>query len=283
MTPKNQQWLKEYRLPIIITVLLHGILLVWMSADFVGESSLKTRQPKSIQATLVQRKEVAKPVPKKPIKPKVDNTTAKKKVAAKRKAERAKAEKARKARIAKKKADADAAAKAKKKKAAKEKAAKVKAAKAKAAKEKAAKIAADKAAAQKALADAQQKAEQQAREQDLLNSIAEEESAMQGAEDETLAMSYIGVIEQTVQQNWSRPPTARNGMEVLLEIQLVPNGAVVQVNVLKSSGDAAFDRSAIVAVNKSERFPEIADLPNRVFEKYYRKFNLLFKPEDLRL
>ncbi|CAA0081512.1 Protein TolA [BD1-7 clade bacterium] len=280
MIPKNQQWLKEYRLPIIITVLLHGILLVWMSADFVGESSLKTRQPKSIQATLVQRKEVAKPVPKKPIKPKVDNT-AKKKAAARRKAERVKAEKARKARIAKKKADA--AAKVKKQKAAKEKAAKVKTAKAKAAKEKAAKIAADKAAAQKALADAQQKAEQQAREQDLLNSIAEEESAMQGAEDETLAMSYIGVIEQTVQQNWSRPPTARNGMEVLLEIQLVPNGAVVQVNVLKSSGDAAFDRSAIVAVNKSERFPEIADLPNRVFEKYYRKFNLLFKPEDLRL
>ena len=39
---------------------------------------------------------------------------------------------------------------------------------------------------------------------------------------------------------------------------------------------------AINAVQKAERFPELQDLPTRVFEQNFRRFTLLFKPEDLR-
>ena len=81
---------------------------------------------------------------------------------------------------------------------------------------------------------------------------------------------------------WSRPPSARNGMEALLQIQLIPTGEVVSVSVLKSSGNAAFDRSAINAVQKAASFPELQSLPTREFEKTFRRFRLLFRPEDLR-
>ncbi len=81
---------------------------------------------------------------------------------------------------------------------------------------------------------------------------------------------------------WSRPPSARNGMEALLSLQLVPSGDVVSVSLVRSSGSAAFDRSAINAVEKAGSFPELARLPRAEFERSFRRFSLLFRPEDLR-
>ena len=97
-----------------------------------------------------------------------------------------------------------------------------------------------------------------------------------------MAASYAALIQQTVVNYWSRPPSARNGMEALLEVQLVPTGEVVSVSLLRGSGNSAFDRSAMNAVEKAGSFPELQNLPTREFEKNFRRFRLLFKPEDLR-
>ena len=86
--------------------------------------------------------------------------------------------------------------------------------------------------------------------------------------------NYDALIQQTVVNYWSRPPSARNGMEALLSIQLIPTGEVVSVSVLKSSGNGAFDRSAINAVEKAGSFPELKNLPPREFERTFRRFRL---------
>lgn len=118
---------------------------------------------------------------------------------------------------------------------------------------------------------------------DLARAMAAEEQAMEAAATaEEMAASYAALIQQTVINYWSRPPSARNGMEALLQIQLIPTGEVVSVTVLKSSGNSAFDRSAINAVEKAGSFPELQSLPSREFEKTFRRFRLLFRPEDLR-
>jgi colicin import membrane protein len=118
---------------------------------------------------------------------------------------------------------------------------------------------------------------------DLARAVAEEEQQLEAtATAEEMAASYAALIQQTVVNYWSRPPSARNGMEALLAIQLIPTGEVVSVSVLKSSGSTAFDRSAINAVEKAGSFPELQNLPSREFEKTFRRFRLLFRPEDLR-
>ena len=118
---------------------------------------------------------------------------------------------------------------------------------------------------------------------DLARAVAEEEQQLEAtATAEEMAASYAALIQQTVVNYWSRPPSARNGMEALLAIQLIPTGEVVSVSVLKSSGSTAFDRSAINAVEKVGSFPELQKLPPREFEKTFRRFRLLFRPEDLR-
>ena len=105
--------------------------------------------------------------------------------------------------------------------------------------------------------------------------------ARQAVTDDEKAMAYASRIRLEVEQMWSRPPTARNGMQALLQVHLVPTGEVVDVHVLSSSGNDAFDRSAIQAVRKADRFQVPAD--SRLFERTFRVFELLFRPEDLRL
>ena len=90
------------------------------------------------------------------------------------------------------------------------------------------------------------------------------------------------LMQARITQNWRRPPSARNGMEALLTISLVPTGEVVGINVATGSGSNAFDRSAIAAVERVGQFPEVAVLSISDFERYFRRFPLRFRPEDLR-
>ncbi|WP_143247450.1 cell envelope integrity protein TolA [Agaribacterium haliotis] len=132
------------------------------------------------------------------------------------------------------------------------------------------------------------KREQQKQEQErqrmleLEQALKDEQLAVAEQEQELEAQSYIAAISQRIEQNWSRPPSARNGMRCELLITLVPTGRVVNVAVVETSGNAAFDRSAEQAVQKAEEFPEIKTMSAQVFEKYYRQLRLVFNPQDLR-
>ena len=258
---------RDYYLPIIIALILHVALLAWLALDFSSLDKKQHVSPKSIKANLVQMKQTApkkakpkikkRPKPKPKVKPKV-KPKPKPKVKPKAKPKPAAKTKP----TIKPKPKDDSAAKEKLRQAELEKA-----------REK-----------QKQLKQAQ--AEQDALEEDLLSeldAIEELEAAEQADEDEQVAMSYMTYIKQSIEQNWSRPPGARKMMQVTLRIELIPDGTVINVNVIEKSDMAAFDRSAIAAVKHAEQFPELKELDSRVFEKYYRRFTLVFKPKDLRL
>jgi len=117
---------------------------------------------------------------------------------------------------------------------------------------------------------------------ELAKAVEEEDTRSVAVTAEEMSASYAALIRDTVVNYWSRPPSARNGMEALLAIQLVPTGEIVSVSVLRSSGSVAFDRSAMNAVEKAGSFPELRNLPPREFEQTFRRFQLLFRPEDLR-
>lgn len=125
------------------------------------------------------------------------------------------------------------------------------------------------------------------RQQVITNELAREKERLlfeeQARTDSVTSQSYSALIAARIEQNWSRPPSARKGMQCELEIHMVPTGHVMGVQITKSSGNVAFDRSAVQAVKKIERFSEIKGMPSRVFERYFRRFKLSFNPKDLRL
>ena len=109
------------------------------------------------------------------------------------------------------------------------------------------------------------------------------EAELSDSDEEFDQVQQVAALMQArITQNWRRPPSARNGMEALLTINLVPTGEVVGITVATSSGSSAFDRSAIAAVERVGQFPEVAVLSISDFERYFRRFPLRFRPEDLR-
>ena len=111
------------------------------------------------------------------------------------------------------------------------------------------------------------------------DAIAAESEDLQAGTAEMVAQSFKAGIQLEVLQNWSRPPSARNGMEATLLMELIPTGEVISVSVTKSSGNAAFDRSAEQAVRRVKRFAVPQE--NHIFEEHFRRVYLLFRPDDL--
>jgi len=257
---------------IIVSVLAHALLVVLVTWGWSASQPVAVKTPSYVKATLVELdakqrpKRVVKPPVVKPKVPKVDE--------AKKKREQKVAEKKRQ-----------------EQKRAKEKAAKAKALKQKQAKERAKKQREEQQ--RKAKQQEKQRREQalkKQREQEqqaVTDALAKEQAALdaeqQALDDEQASQSYNALIAARIEQNWSRPGSARQGMICELHIRMIPNGQVVDVRVTKSSGNSAFDRSAVQAVKRVERFPEVKDIPTRVFEKYFREFKLVFNPKDLRL
>ena len=252
-----------YSLPVAVSVLIHAGLFALLFVSWDKPSVVKTPPPLHIKANLV---EVAKP---KPPAPKVDNRA------------RIEAEKVRKAKAERRK---KAEAIARKKEAERNK---QMALKKKQEEEKARKIAELK---KKELERQKRLTEQLKREQDeLVKRLAaeqtareqEKQAAVQAEKDATEVAHYRDLLVSRMILNWSRPPSARNNMEMLVKIQLSPFGDLLGFQVVKGSGNEAFDRSVIQAIKLGTPVVELKELDRRIFEKYFRHFTFKFSPEDL--
>lgn len=261
--------LEKYVAPAALSVLLHGALLGFLFFGFAPEPKPPVvKMPNFVQAKLVKLEDQSKS--QKPAdKPKVVDLTQKRKEQERLAEQKKQQERKRKeAEAQKQKAEAERKQKEQQKKLQEE------AAKAKA------------EAERKAKAEAEQKQQEQVRkqreQQAFETALAQEQARLEEESYAVTAQSYMSVIARRVIENWSRPPSARNGMQCILLIRLVPTGRVVSVDVLKGSGNTAFDLSAVQAVKKVEQFTEIRDMPPEVFERHYREFELNFNPQDLR-
>jgi colicin import membrane protein len=188
-------------------------------------------------------------------------TEIKKKTDAKKKAEQKRIEDAKLKKAAEKKRKDEAAKKAKAAKAAEAKR-KADAKKAEVARKEAEALAAEKSA--------------------LIRAMEEEEAALVAEEQRASAMSYEAYIVDQVTRNWRRSPSARNGMVVEVTVHLLPSGRVNDRYVTKPSGDSRFDEDALRAIDRVSVFEKLQDLDPVVFDRYFRKRVLRFRPEDLR-
>ena len=157
--------------------------------------------------------------------------------------------------LAKKKAEAAEKKKQADEKKKRERLAREKAEKLKAAKEKAAK-------------------EQAQREQALRELAAQEEQEIRAQE---AVASYTDLIRQKVERNWIQPPGDITGLDCVVRVRLIPGGDVIDAQVIKSSGNALFDRSVERATRKAAPLP----LPNdpKIFN-FFRTLEFYFRPGD---
>jgi colicin import membrane protein len=124
----------------------------------------------------------------------------------------------------------------------------------------------------------QEEAARKAAEQEMQARLAAEQarmatqrqSAMQRMIDE-----YALYIQEKVQRSWIRPPNSGSGLSCTVEVRLIPSGEVINAQIVRSSGDTAFDRSVEAAVFKASPLPVPPD--PEVMEQF-RSLRFEFKP-----
>ncbi|WP_324710278.1 cell envelope integrity protein TolA [Pseudomonas citronellolis] len=138
-----------------------------------------------------------------------------------------------------------------------------------------------KAAAQAAAKKAQEDKKAQALAE-LLSDDTQRQQALADEQGNEVAGNFDDLIRSRVSEGWSRPPSARNGMSVTVQINMLPDGTITNATVVRSSGDKAFDSSAVNAVRNVGRITEMQGLSPKDFNPY-RSFKMTFTPEDLTL
>jgi colicin import membrane protein len=135
----------------------------------------------------------------------------------------------------------------------------------------------EEAEAQKRAAEEQQRKaelkEQSEREEDLQRDLAAEEQARKARAGPALA-SWQAQIAARINRAWLRPPTARPGIECMLNVTQVPGGEVTEVSIGECNGDQAVRESIEAAVYRASPLPPPPD--PALFDRHLR---IDFKPD----
>jgi colicin import membrane protein len=93
----------------------------------------------------------------------------------------------------------------------------------------------------------------------LQQQLLSEQKRAVGAKTRGEVNKYLALIKQAIEQRWLIPPGVDKSLSSELLIRIAPGGAVLDVQVMKSSGNVALDRSARDAVFKASPLPVPTD------------------------
>jgi len=260
---------------IALSLLLHGALLAALVYGWMMFREQRRAAPTPpIAATVVDArtlKGLEQPAPKPAAAPQPEDVGPPQPTPEER-AQREQAEQAKRQAQEQKAAEEHAA----QEKAAAEKAAAEKAVAEKAAAERAAaaRAAAEKAAAKAAAERArQEEQDRREREADLKRSLAAEEHADVARNGAALA-TWQSMIQAKITHAWLRPPTAKAGINCILNVTQVPGGEVTQVSIGACNGDQAVRDSIEAAVYRASPLPPPPDPA-----LFQRNLEITFKPD----
>ncbi len=106
---------------------------------------------------------------------------------------------------------------------------------------------------------------------------AESAARRQAEQDARERDRITAAIKRKVEGAWIRPPGSGRGLEAQVRVRLARNGSVLLVQVIKSSGNLAFDRSVEAAVYKADPLP-MPESPRLIEE--FRDFTFIFRPSN---
>lgn len=123
--------------------------------------------------------------------------------------------------------------------------------------------------------------EQQKREAELKKEMAAEQAklaAERRKQQLTIRDKFITLIRDEIGKNWNLPTVAKPDMVCKIKVKLIPSGDVTDIQIVSSSGNAVFDRSVKVAVQKASPLP-MPPVESGLIDEF-RELNLNFSPED---
>ena len=107
--------------------------------------------------------------------------------------------------------------------------------------------------------------------------IAEDKSISTEYEENQIDVLSSYIIEN-IQSAWRKPINIQDGLVCDLRLSINKNGRIIDINLIKSSGNLRFDNSAIKAVQRVETFNFLQDIPMSLYNSNFRSIVITFNP-----
>ena len=89
---------------------------------------------------------------------------------------------------------------------------------------------------------------------------------------------YSSLIIKSIQSAWRKPINIQDGLVCDLRLSINKNGRIVNVNLIRSSGNLRFDNSALKAVQRAETFSFLKDIPYSLYNTNFKSVVITFNP-----
>ena len=110
-----------------------------------------------------------------------------------------------------------------------------------------------------------------------IDSLLSEEKDSDNSFDEDIVRFY-NAIKLKIESAWIKPRNIPSNLSCDLKITINPQGRVVDLNLLKSSGNIRFDNSAMQAVRRVETFSIFKEMERQVYEETFKNIIFRFNP-----
>tara|TARA_B100000927_G_scaffold91741_1_gene74162 strand:+ start:50 stop:676 length:627 start_codon:yes stop_codon:yes gene_type:complete len=111
-----------------------------------------------------------------------------------------------------------------------------------------------------------------------ISDLLQEDSIFLIETEENQIDLYSALIIESIQSAWRKPINIQDGLVCNLRLSINKNGRVVNVNLIKSSGNIRFDNSALKAVQRVETFNFFNKIPFNIYSSNFKNIVITFNP-----
>ncbi len=108
--------------------------------------------------------------------------------------------------------------------------------------------------------------------------LLREDSLISQESEQSQVELFSSLIIQSLQSAWRKPINIQDGLICDLRITINKNGRIINVNLIKSSGNIRFDNSALMAVQRIETFNFFNNIPYNIYLSNFKNIVITFNP-----
>ena len=113
-----------------------------------------------------------------------------------------------------------------------------------------------------------------------INSLIQEDQLIAKNSEESQVNIFSNMIIKFIQSAWVKPQNIQSGLICDLRMTINKNGRIVDVDLIKSSGNIRFDNSAIKAIKRVETFSFFNKMPYSIYQNNFRNIVITFNPSS---
>jgi len=114
-------------------------------------------------------------------------------------------------------------------------------------------------------------------ESSIANLLSEESEIEADRENQEISM-YAQKIISIIESAWMKPRNIPKDLVANLRLKIRSSGRIIDVELIKSSGNIRFDNSALQAVRRVETFSFFNSIPKNLYEREFQIIAISFNP-----